>query len=146
MLGKGWHHQFTWLIEFIAVFVLCCIAGAVFAVATSAESLMFSSGANACAFASTKSCLNDYAGYFGGSSELTGSSPMLTTIYFIPVVMLARGMYRVARSSLYAMQEFKYMVKVSCITFTTIFLPATIIMAFLSQSPLVALLVMTLPQ
>mmetsp|Transcript_87116 Transcript_87116/g.172939 ORF Transcript_87116/g.172939 Transcript_87116/m.172939 type:complete len:661 (+) Transcript_87116:50-2032(+) len=142
MMGKGQHAAFTWLIEFVAVFAICCVLVCEFNVFYSGEALVFKYGSTACAYASDEHCLTDYAHYFGG----TGHISMFSIIYTVPLAVFIKSMYKVARSSLYALQDFQYMVKVSTIGFVFVFIPAVVAMRLAPvQSPLVAVLVMMMP-
>jgi hypothetical protein len=146
LLGAGLNEHFAWLVEFVAVFAFLVAVGSVFGTVFSSRALTFRYGTNACVFASQLDCMDEYAGFFGlPTGPEDGQTTMFRTVYTLPFVILIRCIYRVCRSSLYALQDFDYMLKWSLAIFFFAFLPAVVVMAQTSRDALFAVLVMTLP-
>lgn len=148
LLGAGLHDQFLWLIEYVFVFALIAAVACALTVYTSVLSLMVDNGNQISIFAGgyDDTCLQDYGGFFGNSASSLFANPSFeTTVLSVPVVVFIRVVYQAAKSALYAMQDFLFMVQVSLASFVLVFLPAVVVMGFTSQSALVAVAVMTLP-
>eukprot|EP00927_Polykrikos_kofoidii_P041296 TRINITY_DN35210_c0_g1_i1.p1 TRINITY_DN35210_c0_g1~~TRINITY_DN35210_c0_g1_i1.p1 ORF type:complete len:342 (+),score=39.59 TRINITY_DN35210_c0_g1_i1:83-1027(+) len=145
MLGNKQPRTFLRLLEFCTIWICLCAVGCLLVVLMSRENLTFTQGKHACSFASEQSCLDEYAAFFGGNDE-SKASPMLLTLYTVPLIVFIRCLYRMARAALYALHDFGYMVKVSCAAFLSCFLPAVIVMSVTDINPMVAVLIMAVPQ
>lgn len=144
LLGGGLNYHFVWFFEYCAVAGLAVVIGCFAATYTSIVGYTFTYGHNACVFAAEEACLLEYGNFFGGHAGAVGST-MMTTAKAVAPVVLVRVAYRICRSTLYAMQDFPWMVKVSLGCFTFFFVPAVALLSALSESALAAVLVMTIP-
>jgi len=143
-LAEGLPFHFLWLLEYLSAFIVFTGIAAFVTTYTSILHNTFLFGENACVFASDRACLSEYAGFFGGSFEDVGST-MMQTMRSVAPVLTVRIAYRVARASLYSLQDFAFMVKVSIFCFVIFFLPAVISMGFVSKHASTAVLVMAIP-
>jgi Na+-driven multidrug efflux pump len=146
LLGAGLHDHFLWLVEYVYVFGLLAFFASTLVVYTGHMYFVVDKGDRISLFASNEACLSDYSAFFGTpSSSIFSEASFVSTILSVPVIVFIRIVYQVAKSALYAMQDFLFMVQASLAAFFVVFLPAVLIMGFTSQSALVSVMVMSLP-
>lgn len=146
LLGAGLHEHFIWFVEYVYIFALISCLVSALIVYTGHLNLVVGNGSQLSIFASNEACLSDYNAFFGTpTSSLFSETSFVSTILSVPVIVFIRIVYQVARSALYAMQDFLFMVQVSVAAFVVVFLPAVLIMGFTSQSAMVSVVVMSLP-
>jgi len=140
------YHHVRWYFEIFAWYLVGVVVASYAVVYLAPTYLSLTFGAQACNFATEQACLRDYAAFFGGSTTDDGPS-ILETVYTVPVIVTVWCTYSLLKSTLYALQEFKFMVITSGVCFLMVFVPFLIIwlVTSLSSSILWAVIVMNVP-
>eukprot|EP00927_Polykrikos_kofoidii_P006778 TRINITY_DN12750_c0_g5_i1.p1 TRINITY_DN12750_c0_g5~~TRINITY_DN12750_c0_g5_i1.p1 ORF type:complete len:448 (+),score=49.14 TRINITY_DN12750_c0_g5_i1:184-1527(+) len=143
-MAAGLHYHFLWFFEFVSFVGLIISISSFIGTYASIRSITLTHGLNACVFLSEESCLLEYGNFFGGHSDAIGST-ILETVFMVPPVIMVRIAYRTCRSTLYCLQDFAWMVKVSVMCFFVCFIPGVVLLAALSKSAVASIWVMSIP-
>jgi len=144
LLSGGLNYHFTWFFEFMAFGGFAIAIGSWVTTYTGTMGFALNTGKNACVWASEEACLVEYGNFWGGGVGAVGAT-MKQVVFTVAPIVTVRIAYRICRSTLYAMQDFAWMVKISLGCFFVFFVPGVATLGATSDSAVAAVLVMTIP-
>lgn len=122
LVGARSFEEFHKLVLLMAAAALALASLALISVLPHREALAFDFAENACEFATSEACAPAYIGIFGGGTGEAGT--LQTSFGFFAVVAASMVVFNIARSGLYACQDFFFLGVSGIASLLFVFVPA----------------------